>query len=472
METMSYGTEEHDTIVALSTAAGEGGIGLVRLSGDRAGAILCALYRTPSGLKRERFTPRLMTYGFAVDEGGAKIDEIMATWLAAPATYTREEMVEIGCHGGVTVTRAILERVMRLGARMARPGEFSKRAFLNGRIDLVQAEGIIDLIRSRSEKGWKTAFSQLDGRLSEAIGTLEEKLVGLLAELEASIDFPDEELEIADDRRIGGELAALAAAAERLVATYGQGRLYREGIGVAIVGRPNVGKSSLMNALLEADRVIVTDTPGATRDTVEETLHIEGVAVRIVDTAGLRETDDTAERFGVERSLKAARQADILLLLVDRSSPLTDEDRAVVQTLEKEAISADVLVVENKADLPDRLTGADRALLSTLAGTTVALSAKSGEGLDRLRSALGALMAQKGEGLGEGPVLTRERHCALLRRVAESARRGGETLTSGLSREFIAAELGDAKEALEELTGKVVDDQVVNRIFEEFCIGK
>ncbi len=469
---MSYGTEEHDTIVALSTASGEGGIGLIRLSGDRALPILRDLFRTPSGKRRDTFAPRLMTYGFAVDTDGDKLDEIMATYLQAPATYTREDMVEIGCHGGVAVTRSLLDRIVAMGARMARPGEFSKRAFLNGRIDLVQAEGIIDLIKSRSEKGWKTAFSQLDGKLSDAVAALESKLVALLAELEASIDFPDEELEIADDTHIADGLAALAEGADRLVATYGRGRLYREGIGVAIVGRPNVGKSSLMNGLLESDRVIVTDTPGATRDTVEETLHIEGVAIRIVDTAGLRETDDLAEKFGVERSLKAARLADILLLLIDRSAPLTYEDRAVIETLETERIDATLILVENKVDLPDQLTESDRRLLAPLAGTTVSLSAKSGVGLDLLRGALSGIIAEKGERLPDGPILTRERHCGLLRKVAESARKATDALALGLSREFLAADLGQGKDAIEELTGKVVDEQVVDRIFEEFCIGK
>lgn len=297
-------------------------------------------------------------------------------------------------------------------------------------------------------------------------------VVSLLAELEASIDFPDEELDIAGDARIKAELSAVADAAERLIATYGQGRLYREGIGVAIVGRPNVGKSSLMNALLDSDRVIVTDTPGATRDTVEETLHIEGVAIRIVDTAGLRETDDVAEKFGVERSLKAAQQADLLLLLVDRSAPLTDEDRSVIESLQKEELGADLLLIENKVDLPDQLTKEDRANLSRFSERVVTISAKGGEGIDTLRSAIATIIEGKGEGLSDGPVLTRERHCGLLRIVAESARRGAETLAGGLSREFIAADLGAGKEALEELTGKVVDEQVVDRIFQEFCIGK
>lgn len=467
---MSRATEDHDTIAAISTPQGEGGIGVVRLSGDRAEAMVTDMYRRPSGRRRDRFTPRTVTFGYIVDATGARIDEVLVTVMKAPATYTREDVVEISCHGGSAPTGKILEQALARGARLARPGEFSKRAFLNGRIDLIQAEAIIDLIRSRSDKGWKTAFSQLDGRLSDAVADLERRLVASLADIEASIDFPDEELDIVDNTRLLERLRHLEQSARSMVATYGAGKIYRDGVGVAIVGRPNVGKSSLMNRLLDADRVIVTATPGTTRDTVEETLHIEGIAVRIVDTAGVRETDDEAERFGVERTLAAIDDADIVMPLFDQSVPLTDEDRHVVATVARRERT--LIVALNKSDLPTGLTSDDVAALEALGHATVRISAKEGEGVDRLRSLLAETIRGKGEGLGDGPVLTRERHMRLLADVADAAGRGANAIVEGLSREFVAAELGQAKEALEELTGKVVDDQVIDRIFEEFCIGK
>lgn len=464
--------KQDEPIAAISTPAGEGGVGMIRLSGDGVLLMATEIFRDSTGRRREKFEPRRVHYGFIVDTDGSRIDEVFLTALTSPKTYTREDMVEITCHGGALVVKKILNRALRLGARLATPGEFSKRAFLNGRIDLLQAEAIIDIIRSRSEKGWKTAFSQLDGRLSERLAEIENELVAIMADIEASIDFPDEELEIADDDKINGRLEKLKAHIQKMVDTYDLGRIYREGVSVVIVGRPNVGKSSLMNALLERDRVIVTPIPGTTRDTVEEHLQLEGIAVKIVDTAGVREASDLAERFGVERALSAAREADVAVVMFDGSESLAPED---VQLIDKMSVMSSesgvkIVAVINKKDVA-QVIGAD-SVRAPLKKEPLYISAKTGAGVDDLRKKLVSVIEEKGETFGDGPVLTRERHLELLRKMTVSIDSAMAASKSKMSREFIAADLQEAKESLEELTGKAFDAQVLEKIFSEFCIGK
>lgn len=460
--------KQEETIAAISTPLGEGGVGMARMSGESAVEIAKSMFRSPSGKARDGFETRRVYYGYIIDGDGKRIDEVMMTVMLSPKTYTREDMVEITCHGGPQVTRKILDAALSYGARLADPGEFSKRAFLNGRIDLVQAEAIIDIIKSKSEKGWKTAFSQLDGKLSETLAGVEKELVDIMADLEASIDFPDEELEIAADAKIKNALISLKDKAQKMIMSYDAGRIYREGVLVAIAGRPNVGKSSLMNALLERERVIVTPVPGTTRDTVEETLQIEGIAARIVDTAGVRDTEDEVEKIGVERTLSAAREADIVLFMLDGASPLTDEDLKAADALEGGGY--ELIPVVNKADLSRALDMEE--LARHIAEAPVIISAKTGEGLFELRRRVASVIESKGESLGEGPALTRERHVAHLKEMTESVDRALAALADGMSREFIAADLAEAKEAIEELTGKSFDDQVLEKIFSEFCIGK
>ncbi|MBF0634211.1 MAG: tRNA uridine-5-carboxymethylaminomethyl(34) synthesis GTPase MnmE [Nitrospinae bacterium] len=461
-----------ETIAAISTAIGEGGLSMVRLSGVDAIKVASEIYRTPKGGRKQRFAPRHATLGHAVDETGARIDEIIITVMESPRTYTREDIAEITCHGGPVVVKKILSRVLALGARMAQPGEFSKRAFLNGRIDLLQAEAIIDMIRARSEKGWKTAFSQLDGRLSQRLSHIENELLNVMADLEASIDFPEEEIEIARDDVVTAKMGALKTSIEEMIASYGIGRIYREGISVAIIGRPNVGKSSLMNALLERERVIVTPHPGTTRDTVEETLQIEGISVKIIDTAGLRQTEDMAEQLGVERSIQAGRESDVALFVFDGSEPLTEEDRNLITQVGGTADLAgrDIIPVINKSDR-GRIAE-ENEIIRIVGREPIRISAKTGEGLAELREKMVERIESKGELAGDGPPLTRERHLEQLRKMADSVERAIVALDRGMSREFVAADLADAKESLEELTGKVVSEQVLDKIFNEFCIGK
>ncbi len=463
---------QEETIAAISTPSGESAIGLVRLSGATVITIVGQMFRAPSGKRLITFDSHKVYYGFVVDQNGEKIDETMITLMLSPRTYTREDVAEISGHGGATAVKAILKRTLELGARLAEPGEFSKRAFLNGRIDLVQAEAIIDLIKSKSSKGFKTAFSQLDGQLSIALGEIEEGLIDVISDIEASIDFPEEELDILDNSALAEKLQKLQYKTSKLLDTYGVGRIYREGVGVAIVGRPNVGKSSLMNCLLERDRVIVTEKPGTTRDTVEETLQIEGVAVRIIDTAGVREALDEAERMGAKRAVQAAREADIVLLILDGAERLSMDDINLIDELrsKEEPGGPAIIPVVNKSDKVLRLETSD--VEKRTSHVVSRISAKKNDGIDDLRKRISAKIDKLGENLYDGPVLTRERHMEKLNEMSQSIGRAMETAKEGMSREFVAVDLQDAKEALGELTGKEIDEMALEKIFSEFCIGK
>ena len=463
--------QEEDTIAAISTPIGEGGIGVVRLSGVEAARILAEVFRGASGKPRKKFESHKVNYGFVVGKDGKKIDEVMATLMKAPLTYTREDVVEISCHGGSAVLKQVLRLALDSGARMAAPGEFSKRAFLNGRIDLLQAEAIIDLIRSTSEKGWTTAFSQLDGRLSHAVREMEEQFVEIIANIEASIDFPEDEIEIIDDTVITNKLQVLKENISNITETYIVGRVYREGVAVAIAGRPNVGKSSLLNALLERDRAIVTPHPGTTRDTIEETLHIDGIAIRVIDTAGVREANDPAETAGISKTIQAVENADIVLIMFDGAEPFHHEDQKMVeQILALKGNSKSLISVVNKSDLVQKI---DTAKIRTLvAGEPVSISAKNGSGIEAIKKRINQEIDLMGQSLGEGPVLTRERHLEKFKEIEKSITSAISATKQKLSREYVAADLQEPKEALQELTGKVVEDSILEKIFNEFCIGK
>ena len=461
---------QEETIAAISTPRGEGGIGLVRLSGAGAIDILTSMFRNPSGKPRNNFESHKVYFGYVVDADENRIDETMATAMMAPRTYTREDVVEISCHGGTAVLNKTLSRVLQLGARSAEPGEFSKRAFLNGRIDLLQAESIIDLIRSKSEKSWKTAFSQLDGKLSDTLAGIENNLISIITAIETSIDFPDEELEIAADKEILNNLEKLKSDIEKLSKTYGVGRIYREGIAITIAGSPNVGKSSLMNALLERDRVIVDDTPGTTRDTVEETLHINGISVRIIDTAGVREASEKAEKLGIERAIQSAQSADLALVVFDGSRQADNNDMDLLEKLLLDKEKIRLIPVVNKTDMDTKI---NIEKLENSSMTPISrISAKYGDGIEKLKERISSQIESLGENAGDGPLLTRERHLLRLEEMSESVGRAIEAVHEKLSREFVAADLQSARESLEELTGKVVDEQVLEKIFSEFCIGK
>jgi tRNA modification GTPase len=452
-----------DTIAAIGTPLGEGGIGIIRLSGAEALPILRRLVvPAGGGDARPAWTPWRLRYGHVVEPAsGTTIDEVLAVWMPAPRTYTRQDVAEIHCHGGYEPLRRVLELCLQAGARLAEPGEFTLRAFLNGRIDLAQAEAVVDVVRARSRAGLQMAMGQLDGQLSACVGSVRSRLLEALAHLEAAIDFPDDEIPPCD---LPGILAEAAEALDRLLAGAEQGMAYRQGIRTAIVGRPNVGKSSLLNALLRAERAIVTEIPGTTRDTLEETVVVGGVPLVLVDTAGIAETADPVEQLGVARSRAAVEAADLALLVVDGSAPLTDQDRAIAGLLTGRA----ALLVVNKCDLPP-VPGAEALLPERRA---VRVSALTGQGLDDLEGALLDTILTGRLQAGETPLVSRPRHVEALRRARAHVEAAGKAGREGWPDDCVAIDVRAAIAALGEVTGETVGEDLVAKVFADFCIGK
>jgi tRNA modification GTPase len=450
-----------DTIAAVSTPPGEAGIGIVRMSGPHAVAIAGKLFHSPGG---ERPGPsHRVLYGFIRDpDTGADVDEVLLTVMRSPRSFTREDVVEINCHGGHMPIRRVLELTLAHGARLAGPGEFTKRAFLNGRIDLSQAEAALDLIRASTEAAEKIALEQLRGRLSEKINSMRDGLLDVCAHVEAHIDFPEDEIEPRTLREIKDAIAELARKSEALSGSFEEGRLYREGLKTAIVGRPNVGKSSLLNALLRRDRAIVAEVPGTTRDTIEEHLDIKGLPLTVVDTAGIRQAHGMVEEEGVRRSLRALEEADLVLAVLDASEPLHEED---VKVIEKVRDRNSILVM-NKIDLGAAPNGpAPHGL------RVVEVSAKTGEGLEALRDAVFDSAVRSTGGREDGVMVTNIRHKVSLDAASGRLR----AALSALGREpleIAAVELREALDRLGEIVGAVTTDDILDRIFSGFCIGK
>jgi tRNA modification GTPase len=473
---------EADTIAAISTPLGEGGIGIVRLSGPEAVAIADRIFVSPRGL-RARAAESFMTYYGRVrvpddssawppnDPGlaaGQEIDEALLTVMRAPRTYTREDVVELSCHGGIGALRQVLQLTLALGARLAEPGEFTRRAFLNGRIDLAQAEAVLDVIRAKTAASLRAAVEQLGGKLSAEVRRLKERVLELLVHLEVSLDFVEEGLETRPRAEVAAAADRLAAEARALAQSAEQGRRLREGLVVVIAGRPNVGKSSLMNCLLREQRVIVTSLPGTTRDVIEEVVNLRGLALRIVDTAGLRTPGDVIEEQGVAHSRRSLARADLVLLVLDGAEPLQAEDRALLRELPE---GRPLLLVVNKCDLPLKMELEElRRLLP--GAEPVRISALEGTGLEELQ---GELLARvwRGEVVGaEGAMVTNLRHQQALLKAAEALGAGARSLAEGESEEFAAFHLARATEQLGGILGENVGEEVIEKIFADFCVGK
>lgn len=467
-----------DTIAAISTPLGEGGIGIVRLSGKDAIAIVERLFMSPKGKRLSDAKSHTISYGFIMDIlTGEKVDEVLVSVMKAPNTYTREDVVEINCHGGFLSLRKTLELVIREGARLAEPGEFTKRAFLNGRIDLAQAEAVADLVRSKTELSQKAALEQLRGSLSGRITDLRERLIDLSVSIEAYIDFPDEDIEPATLDSIENELSSIIDELSRLSMTFEEGRFFREGIRVAIVGRPNVGKSSLLNGLLQRDRAIVTAFPGTTRDIIEEMLNINGLLVRVMDTAGIREAHDMAEMEGVRRSLQAIDEADLVIIMVDGNRPVSNEDIYIFEKVREKAKR--FILAINKSDL---LIQPERDIFP-VAPHTLFISAKTGQGLDELKEAIVNLTIGQESGNSEvpyvlphistsEPVITNLRHKIAIDDASNSLKRALSDLKTSQPEEIIALSIREALDYLGEIVGAVTTEEILNRIFSEFCVGK
>jgi tRNA modification GTPase len=469
-----------DTIFAIATPLGEGGIGIVRVSGCKAIECAQAVVQLRSSKRLAALQNRLLVLGDLLDVTPAKdddtsepipqaFDEALVTVMRSPRSYTGEDVVEIHSHGGPLVLHRLCEALLRQGARLADPGEFTKRAFLNGRMDLTQAEAVLDTIRAKTSGALKMAQAQLRGALCNEVDRLRDSIVGLLAEVEAGIDFSDEDLTFIRREELLAGLSDIHAAMVRLAKTGEDSRVLREGITVAIVGRPNVGKSSLLNALLRADRAIVTAMPGTTRDTLEEVLNIRGVPVRLLDTAGLRETDDPAEQEGVRRTRVAMDDAQILVLLVDGSTPLTQDDHSLLIAHR----ARKRLLVMNKTDLPGMVAPADLVpYVDEASGEPIGMSVKTGCGLDTFRDRLRMAVLRADFEPGETAVVTRLRHQVALRTAQEALIHAIQSVQDRLPPELVALDLRGALEALGEITGAVTTDDILDRIFREFCIGK
>jgi len=445
-----------DTIAAQATAPGEAGVAVIRISGPDAASVLGKCFR---GHRSPVKHPRELAYG-RILLNGETVDLGMAVFLPAPGSYTGEDSAELQCHGGQAVTARVLEAALSAGARMAQRGEFSRRAFLNGKLDLTQAEAVMDLVAARTDRAAAQALHQLEGGLGKRLTAMENDLLTLLAEMDVASDEPDEYNDPAAEGRWLNTISENEAAMERLLASAPQGRLLREGITCVLAGRPNVGKSSLMNQLLGENRAIVTPVAGTTRDTVEAVVELDGFAVTLVDTAGLRETDDPVESLGVERTKKALELADLVLLVLEAGEELTEEDRALLEKMQ----NVPHLLVVNKIDL-------SKDMPVESCGHVVTISAQTGEGMDRLRAAmlnmLGCGEVQAGEAM-----LTRVRHRDAIRRAREALGEAKAALEMGEPSDLAAIGVRSACRELAEVTGRMVDEAVIDRIFEQFCLGK
>ncbi len=464
----------NDTICAIATPIGEGGVGIVRISGEKAVDVAASLVALRSGVPLASAASHALQHADILDPtdstGRTPLDEALVAVMRGPKSYTGEDVVELQCHGGMVILRTICEVLARAGARLAEPGEFTKRAFLNGRLDLAQAEAVLDTIRAKTAGSLRIAQEQLRGALSHEIDAVRETLIGLLAHVEAGIDFVEEDIAFIPTDELTAGLHLAHGAVSRLLAHSREGRILREGVTAAIIGRPNVGKSSLLNALLKTDRAIVTAIPGTTRDVLEEVLNIRGIALRLLDTAGIRDTADPVEQEGVRRSRAAQEQADLVLIVLDGSAPLTEEDRSLL----REACSHEDqkrLVVVNKTDLPIRL---DPTLLSFEKPdcAVVKISAKTGYGLDDLRDRIRMLLLRPDFESRETVLVTHLRHQTALWRTLDALTAVLASVEAKAAGELIAMDLRAAIDALGEITGAVSTDDILDRIFREFCIGK
>lgn len=455
-------TKEFDTIAAISTPLGEGAIGIVRISGTDALKIASKIYR---GKDLSSIQSHTLNYGHIVDPDKNEIlDEVMLGVMLAPKTFTREDVIEINTHGGIAVTNEILQLILRHGARMAEPGEFTKRAFLNGRVDLTQAEAVMDLIRAKTDKAMDIAVKQLDGSLKTLINNTRQEILNTLAQVEVNIDYPEyddvEEMTTTLMREKTQEFQALM---ENLLRTARRGKILREGLSTAIIGRPNVGKSSLLNNLLREEKAIVTDIEGTTRDVIEEYVNIKGVPLKLVDTAGIRDTDDIVEKIGVERSKKALEEADLVLLVLNSSEPLTLQDRSLLE-LSKES---NRIVLLNKTDLPQKIE------VNELPKNVIPISVLENENIDKIEERINDIFFDNaGMVEHDATYLSNARHISLIEKAVDSLKAVNEGLELGMPVDLLQVDMTRTWEILGEITGDAAPDELITQLFSQFCLGK
>lgn len=459
--------QQSDTIAAIATPQGEGGIGIIRISGKKAVWVADQVFRAASGRKLADYKTQSVMFGHIVGEDGETVDEAMVLLMRAPHSYTKEDVVELQCHGGVMPLRRALRLTWQAGARPAERGEFTKRAFLNGRLDLTQAQAVMDVIGAKTERSLKMAAGHLAGYFSAGIHAMRHEILGMIAHLEAAIDFPEDEVDDVVMDEVEKKIVATRNEIRRLLKTAHTGRILREGLMTAIVGKPNVGKSSLLNALLREERAIVTDIPGTTRDSIEEYANIGGVPLRIIDTAGIRATDDVVERIGVDKARAYVSEASLVLALFDASRELSAEDEEILRLIQdKEA-----LVLLNKSDLAPVL--AAESLQARTHAPVLAISTVTEHGLDSLSEAIRQKVYAGGmDGADEGVFVNDERQAEILRQADNHLSAALKTIGMEMGLDFISIDLRSAWEKLGELTGETVGEDIIDEIFSKFCIGK
>ena len=457
--------KEFDTIAAIATALGEGGIAIIRVSGDKALEIVDKIFRPVNGKDMFSMKPYTMRYGHIIDENEEVIDEVIVSFMKGPRSFTAEDTVEINCHGGVISTNTVLQEVIKAGARLAEPGEFTKRAFLNGRIDLSQAEAVMDIISAKTELSMKSAMRQSGGRLSTEINRLRQQTLDVLALIEYAVDFTEDEEEIDPSINVDVKngVEKLISEVDTLIKSADEGKLIRDGLNVVIVGKPNVGKSSLLNVLLNERRAIVTDVAGTTRDIIEEYINLDGIPVRIIDTAGIRETEDVVEKIGVEKSKQKIDEADLIIFMLDTSRELDDEDREIINYIKDKKY----IVLLNKVDLERKINDDE------ISGLThkIEISAKEAIGIDRLKEEIKELFFS-GRVDTESLMVTNTRHKQALYRALESLEGGLGGINRNEFLDLISIYIMSALKSLGEITGAEVEEDLVNKIFMEFCCGK
>lgn len=459
---------EFDTIAAISTAPGEGAIGIVRISGDLAISIASSIYQCGTKQLEEQKT-HTIHYGHIVDpKSGEVYDEVMVSVLRAPKTFTREDIVEINCHGGIVAINRVLQLVLRMGARLAEPGEFTKRAFLNGRIDLSQAEAVMDLIRAKTDKSMQLAMRQLDGQLSHLIQNLRQEILNTLAQVEVNIDYPEyDDVEEMTLQLLREKTQQVLQGIRALLNTASQGKILRDGLKTAIVGRPNVGKSSLLNVLLREEKAIVTDIAGTTRDTIEEYVNVRGVPLQLIDTAGIRETDDVVEKIGVERSRKALKEADFVLLLLNQSETLQEEDIRLLETTK----GMKRIILFNKTDLPSKLSKEDIAPYAQ-EEEIVTTSMLNKEGIDQLEEKIAGYFFQGQMNERDATYLSNTRHISLLEKAEQALVEVQNGIEMEMPVDLIQIDFTRAWDLLGEITGDSIQDELLTQLFSQFCLGK
>lgn len=457
----------NDTIAAISTPPGVGGIGIIRVSGEDAIKIVDKVFKSPGDKSLLDVPTHTIHYGHILNSEGNIIDEVLIMLMKGPKTFTREDVIEINCHGGPVPLEAVLMEIIKNGARIADNGEFTKRAFLNGRIDLAQVEAIMDIIEAKTELSLSQAVNQLEGRLSKQIKSYQDKLIQIIARIEVSIDYPEYDMDEPIDENFKTEIEELNIELKELLKSADTGKMLREGVKTAIVGRPNVGKSSLLNALLEENRAIVTDIPGTTRDVVEAYLNIEGVPFQLLDTAGIRETSDVVEKIGVERSQDSIEKADLVLMLIDTSMELQEQDYEIIEKVKDK----NVLYVFNKIDLNSSIS--QEIIEEHFENVdSVKISAKMQDGLNALKQRMKAFVISGNVNVTDRVTISNRRQKEALLKAIESLDKVENTISMGMPEDCIAIDLHDAYGHLGMIIGEALKDEIINELFSRFCLGK